>query len=141
MRTIIRFEDHGQDFCEWDIQNGIVTDSRPFQSTLWNGRIVMNEAELTPGGFVKLNGGLEIKYRLVSVKRDQLVQSEGIKLERLCKSAHDMICTSVDDVKSGLSFRHDQSVLQEVLAYLADHKEQKTKFKIVRAYLLKITKS
>lgn len=36
MRTL-KFEDHGQDFLEWDIdRNGVVIDCRPFQS-VWIG--------------------------------------------------------------------------------------------------------
>ena len=140
MRTIIRFQDHGQDFNEWDIQNGIVTDSRPFQAWIWSGRVVMNEAEIGPGVFIKLNGGLEIKYPLVSVKREQPVQPARVNLERLSKAACGIISASVDHVKLSLSHRNNPYILQEVLLYLADHNEQKTKFELVRARLLKITK-
>ncbi len=37
MKHTITFEDGGQDFLEWDIENGIVIDSRPFQAWAWNG--------------------------------------------------------------------------------------------------------
>ncbi len=33
----VYFEDHGQDFLEWDIKDGIVVACRPFQGWLWNG--------------------------------------------------------------------------------------------------------
>lgn len=43
------FDDHGQDFIEWDIKTqegeslGVVVDSRPFQASVWNGtRVVMD---------------------------------------------------------------------------------------------------
>ena len=37
----VTFEDHGQDFLEWDICNGVVVDCRPFQVSVWvNCRLV-----------------------------------------------------------------------------------------------------
>ena len=34
----IHFEDHGQDFLEWDVDaNGTVIDCRPFQAAVWVG--------------------------------------------------------------------------------------------------------
>jgi hypothetical protein len=36
-RHTIIFEDHGQDFLEWEITDGVVTDCRPFQSGVWKG--------------------------------------------------------------------------------------------------------
>ena len=33
----VYFEDDGQDFLEWDIQDGKVVDCRPFQGWVWNG--------------------------------------------------------------------------------------------------------
>jgi len=38
----VHFEDHGQDFLEWDIKDGVVVDCRPFQGWLWNGTKVHN---------------------------------------------------------------------------------------------------
>lgn len=37
----IHFEDHGQDFLEWDCdKDGIIIDCRPFQSNVWcKGRV------------------------------------------------------------------------------------------------------
>jgi hypothetical protein len=40
----VYFEDDGQDFLEWDIQDGKVVDCRPFQSWCWNGTLVHNYA-------------------------------------------------------------------------------------------------
>ena len=34
--TVI-FEDHGQDFLDWDIEDGVVVDCRPFQLWFWKG--------------------------------------------------------------------------------------------------------
>lgn len=33
----VRFEDHGQDFLEWDIREGRVVNCRPFQKSIWCG--------------------------------------------------------------------------------------------------------
>lgn len=53
MKTI-HFEDHGQDFLTWEVdQDGFVTDAQPFQSTIWGGCKVINMKELKPGGPVK----------------------------------------------------------------------------------------
>lgn len=35
---VIHFEDKGQDFLEWDVdQNGMVVGSRPYQADVWRG--------------------------------------------------------------------------------------------------------
>lgn len=44
----IFFEDHGQDFLEWDIEDGVVVDCRPFQGWLWNGTRV-HSTDISPG--------------------------------------------------------------------------------------------
>ena len=44
----VHFEDHGQDFLEWDIEDGIVVDCRPFQGWHWNGTRVHND-HIFPG--------------------------------------------------------------------------------------------
>lgn len=47
----IHFEDHGQDFLEWDVDEyGVVTDSRPCQGWVWKGSVLINNAQ--PGGIV-----------------------------------------------------------------------------------------
>lgn len=69
----IRFEDHGQDFLEWDIDSkGIVVDSRPFQAFVWCGGKVTNHARLQIGGKAKFkpkswNELLTIRYPLIAV--------------------------------------------------------------------------
>lgn len=47
----VHIEDHGQDFLEWDIKDGVVVDCRPFQGWLWNGTKVHNE-EIKPGQYL-----------------------------------------------------------------------------------------
>lgn len=67
----IHFEDHGQDFLEWDIDaNGVVTDSRPFQASTWSGSVLINDA--APGGLVAYlskytNQRHTIRYPIVKV--------------------------------------------------------------------------
>jgi hypothetical protein len=53
-RTII-FEDHFQDFTEWDIDDsGYVIACRPFQSWAWNGAFVLHHDKLNPGDHVHI---------------------------------------------------------------------------------------
>ena len=53
-------EDHGQDFLEWDIEDGVVVDCRPFQGWLWKGTRVHN-TDIKPGDILKITttDGLE----------------------------------------------------------------------------------
>lgn len=37
----VYFEDHGQDFLEWDIEDGVVVACRPFQGWVWEGTRVI----------------------------------------------------------------------------------------------------
>lgn len=46
----IMFEDQGQDFLEWDIdESNTVVASRPFQAGVWCGSVVLNERPLEIG--------------------------------------------------------------------------------------------
>jgi len=49
----VHLEDHGQDFLEWDIKDGVVIDCRPFQGWLWNGTKVLN-TEIRPGDILDI---------------------------------------------------------------------------------------
>lgn len=65
----ITFEDHGQDFLEWDLDtNGKVIECRPFQASLWCGRLVVNNAELRKRSKVILDNGNNIRYPLENVQ-------------------------------------------------------------------------
>ena len=44
----VHLEDHGQDFLRWDIKDGVVVESYPFQGWLWNGTKIITE-EFGPG--------------------------------------------------------------------------------------------
>lgn len=66
----ITFEDHGQDFLEWDLNaQGKVIECRPFQASFWVGRLVVNNDELRKGSKVILEDGNNIRYPLVKVQR------------------------------------------------------------------------
>lgn len=44
-------EDHGQDFLEFDIKEGHIVATRPFQGFVWDGAVVFNET-LVPGDYM-----------------------------------------------------------------------------------------
>ncbi len=45
--TFIEFQDHGQDFLVWTLdETGVVTESWPFQTDIWRGLKVTNLASL-----------------------------------------------------------------------------------------------
>ena len=52
IKHTIVFEDHGQDFLEWDVIDGVVVDCRPFQGFVWKGtkvdRTKAAEGQLLP---------------------------------------------------------------------------------------------
>ncbi len=72
MLLTVYLKDHGQDFLEWDIRDGVVVDSRPFQAWLWNGVLVHNE-KIRRGDILditsKIGTRMTIKYPVVRVKR------------------------------------------------------------------------
>ena len=46
MKHTIAFADNGQDFLEWDVIDGVVADSRPFQGSVWKGtKVDMTKAQ------------------------------------------------------------------------------------------------
>ena len=68
--TTIRFEDHGQDFLEWDLDaDGKVIESRPCQSWVWCGRLVVNHGSLRPGVYLILENMATVKYPPTGVQR------------------------------------------------------------------------
>jgi hypothetical protein len=51
----IRFQDNGQDFLTWQIdEQGNVVDCQPFQAFVWVGCIVLNHATLKAGEKVEI---------------------------------------------------------------------------------------
>ena len=48
--TIIRFEDHGQDFLTWEVNEfGVVVDCKPCQTFVWKGCVVKKHTKLGKG--------------------------------------------------------------------------------------------
>jgi hypothetical protein len=78
MITTITFEDHGQDFLEWDIdENGKVIDCRPFQFSVWS-KVTVTNKEFKVGGRVKYTGmGLSgrINYPIAEIALDNQKKS------------------------------------------------------------------
>ncbi len=72
---LITFEDHGQDFLKWLInEDNVIVHCEPFQSWLWNGRKVLTET-LVVGGNIKFvtntyPEGIELKYPIKSIETD-----------------------------------------------------------------------
>lgn len=72
MKTIT-FEDQGQDFLEWDIDDkGVVVGCRPFQGSIWCGLRVLNHRTLKVDGKARIRLALSgtataINYPLVAV--------------------------------------------------------------------------
>lgn len=69
-KYIIEFEDYGQDFLEWYIdERGFVLDSKPFQSFLWVGKFTIPQfvkvGELLP---IWIEKGSYIKYPIKSIQ-------------------------------------------------------------------------
>lgn len=80
MNTItVKFEDHGQDFLEFDVEaDGKIVGVRPFQFSTWSKHKVMNMEWLKVGNWVVLDdihgafskkpgGMLRIKYPIKSI--------------------------------------------------------------------------
>ena len=56
MSITIEFEDLGQDFLVWTLnENGVVIECKPFQAWLWKGRQVVDYASLKRGHVVHLD--------------------------------------------------------------------------------------
>ena len=89
MRITVYLEDHGQDFLEWDIEDGVVVGCRPLQGWVWNGTIVHNEnikrgdilVTTAPSGH--RDSRMNLRYPVERVKRvsekrqPELVHQEG----------------------------------------------------------------
>lgn len=63
-------EDHGQDFLEFDIQDGRIRETRPFQGFVWDGRKVVNKT-IVVGDRITLrmpDGVRNILYPVVAVR-------------------------------------------------------------------------
>lgn len=85
----VTFEDHGQDFLEWDIRDGYVVGCRPFQADIWCGLQVHS----TPGvgqklAIINVLGDFSyIKYPLTKVRAMRIKQSKPPKLSKAILSS------------------------------------------------------
>jgi len=61
----VYLEDRGQDFLEWDIEDGIVVDCRPFQGWLWNGTKVHN-TNIQPCDILEITPAKEVGTHTLS---------------------------------------------------------------------------
>jgi len=63
-------EDHGQDFLEFDIRDGHIVETRPFQGDVWNGLRVLN-GTLAQGDVIWLRmpwGETTLNYPVAAVR-------------------------------------------------------------------------
>ncbi len=78
MNTTIVFEDKGQDFLEWDLdENNEVVACRPAQGWVWIGSKVMNKV-IKVGGKIRFKskhmrcagtlGSLSLNYKVIDIK-------------------------------------------------------------------------
>lgn len=76
MNTVLTFDDQGQDFLRWTLnERGIVVKCEPFQGPIWRGFRVLDFQNLTEGSmvFIKKNDEIRtIKYPLISVQKEVL---------------------------------------------------------------------
>lgn len=71
----IEFEDGGQDFLQWDIdeKTGKILDCRPFQASIWMRNKVVNYQNLQPGMNIVItspyteSGEMVIKYPISNI--------------------------------------------------------------------------
>lgn len=65
MQTII-FEDKGQDFTEWVINDGVVVDCQPCQAFVWVGKEVQVNGDTA---FIRQgDDAVPVNYRVVSIE-------------------------------------------------------------------------
>lgn len=84
----VYLEDRGQDFLEWDIEDGVVVGCRPLQSWVWNGTQVHNSTirkgdilDITAAGSGRrstLNYPVERVKRVVEKRQPELVSQEEL---------------------------------------------------------------
>ena len=71
----IHFEDHGQDFLTWQLNNsGVVVDCAPYQARFWVGGLVEGHENLKAGDLVcfrnERGDALTLRYRVASIEPD-----------------------------------------------------------------------
>lgn len=74
--TTLHFEDRGQDFLEWDVDDqGVVVACRPFQEWVWNGSLMLDHPDFRIGtapAYVNSDGQIRtLNYRIVKIERSE----------------------------------------------------------------------
>lgn len=74
--TRVHFEDQGQDFLWWDIDNdGVVQAAGPFQNEIWKGCVTDTPDTLEKGErllFIDQFGKeMQLKYPITNIERNQ----------------------------------------------------------------------
>lgn len=63
----ITFENHGQDFLKWTVENGVVVNSLPAQAAFWNGCKIL-KAEAGERLYIERKGvKMEVKHPVESI--------------------------------------------------------------------------
>ncbi len=82
MSKRITFEDEGQDFLTFDVDNeGYIKDVKPFQFSIWSKYRVTNFKDLSIGDYVDLSHietkeKLTLKYKIENVKRILILRKD-----------------------------------------------------------------
>lgn len=84
----VHFEDHGQDFLEWDIEEGYVIGCRPYQGWVWNGTTVHN-ADIQAGSILRIttNDGVE-----------RTLNYPVERVEEKIRSKQDAVCSNCEAI-------------------------------------------
>lgn len=61
-------KDEGQDFLEFDIRDGVISDTRPFQGWVWNGKEVVNARPLKAGDHIYFDNARFLLYPIERVE-------------------------------------------------------------------------
>lgn len=73
----IKFEDHGQDFTWWDVdEDGIVVGCGPFQAGIWCGCKVRSHPKLKPGDAVLFKSPHFNKLSTLSYLIEKIINHE-----------------------------------------------------------------
>lgn len=70
-RLVVHFEDQGQDFTRWIVEDGVVIESHPFQTRIWMGTLVREAVVGKKPKITLMPDGLntELKYRVTRLER------------------------------------------------------------------------
>ena len=62
----VTFKDEGQDFLEWDIEDGVVVGCRPYQDWVWKGtKVTVPEERIRAGVRLSIINTAGVQVRLL----------------------------------------------------------------------------